>query len=141
MAGKYGAASATFSVEDGPGGTSRTITGQITSEVAAEIRSVMEEVTALGDSSRKFAPVGLTESPSFTVSGPWDTTATTGNHVVLIAPDDGPQDDDREVIIVFGDSKTWTIQCRLMSFKVTASVGALTMFEAEFQPNGVGVWS
>ena len=128
MAGKHGSTSVTVTLEDSPGGTARTIT------------SGMQESTAYGDTFKKQLPTGVKEIAQITMSGFWDTTATTGSHVVFGTPDDGPQDDTRELVIVFGDSKTFTADCYLVSYEVMASPGSLTKFTAVLQVNS-GVWS
>ena len=141
MAGRYGSPSITVTIDDGPNGSGQTFTTYVTGEVAAEIISHTEDVTAMGDASLKHAPTGLLESPSFTVSGPWNTTASTSPHVVLLAPDNGPQDATRTVVFVFGDSKTWTVETILTRYKVSGDVNGLSKFEGEFLPVGVGIWS
>ena len=50
MAGKYGPASVTVTLEDGPGGTARALTNFILEGISAKTSSQMMETTALGDS-------------------------------------------------------------------------------------------
>ena len=141
MAGRFGSPSVTIVIDDGPGGSGQTFTTFVTGEVAAEIIAHTEEVTAMGDASKKFAPTGLLESPAFTVSGPWDTTGSTGPHVVLLAPDNGPQDATRTVVLTYGDSKVFTVESILIRYKVSATVNGLSTFEGEFLPAQVGTWA
>ena len=141
MAGKYGSASVTISLEDAPGGTARAITNFVMEMGGVKITSNTEPSTAFGDSWEEHIPVGMKKGDPITLKGQWDTTATTGPHVVLIAPDDDPQDDGRELVLVFGDSKTMTMDVRLTSYNVLAQVGAVTVFEAELLPTGAMVWS
>jgi len=141
MAGKYGPASVTVTLEDGPGGTARSLTAFITGGITVSKTSETAETTALGDSARAYTPIGITGGDNITIEGIWDTTGTTGPHAVLAAVDDGPQDDTREAVIVFGDSKTATIQTRLISYAVVASNDNIQTFTAELQPTGAVVWS
>jgi hypothetical protein len=141
MAGKYGSASVTVTYDDGPGGTGRAVTDHILSMGGVKITSAMEESTAFGDSWREFTPSGMATLEPITLEGFWDTTATTGPHVVFLTPDDGPQDSTRTLVAVFGDSKTMTVETRLMSYEVVAQVGQLTRFRAELQPTAAAVWS
>ena len=141
MAGKYGSASVTVSLEDGPGGTPRAIGNHILTMGGVKITSILEKSTAFGDSWEESTPVGMKRLEPLTLEGLWDTTATTGPHVVLQAPDDGPQDDGRELVVVFGDAKTMTVDVRLESYEVLPQVGALTRFRAQLVPTGAAVWS
>lgn len=141
MAGIYASDSITVTIDDGPGGSGQTFTTYVTGEVAAEIVSLTQEITTMGDTSKQFAPTGLQESPAFTITGDWDTSASTSPHVVLLAPDNGPQDSLRTVAIAWGDSKTWTVEAILVRYKVSGGVGRLSAFEGEFLPSGVGSWS
>ena len=135
MAGKYGSASITVAYDDGPGGTARTITSFVLNMGGVKITSNMQNATAYGDSIEKMLPTGMLKVDQIELSGLWDTTATTGPHVVFIAPDDGPQDATRTLTIVFGDSKTFTSEGYLVSYEVTGKVGALTEFKAVHQTN------
>ena len=141
MAGKYGSASVTISLEDGPGGTARDITGFILTMGGIKITSNTQPSHAFGDSWEEHTPTGMRKGDPITLTGFWDTTATTGPHVVFIAPDDGPQDDGRELIVVFGDSTTLTCDVRLVSYSVIGQNGQLSEFEAVLQPTGAMTWS
>ena len=99
------------------------------------------ESTALGDSWKERVPIGIRDSDSITLEGIWDTTATTGTHAIFLAVDDGPQDDGRELVIVFGDSKTWTRDVRLAEYEVIASTTEIQKFRAVLIPTGAAVWS
>jgi len=140
MAGKYGSASITCSYDDGPGGTPRTITSFVLTMGGVKITSNMQAATAYGDTVEKMLPTGVLKLDQIELSGLWDTTATTGPHVVFIAPDDGPQDATRTLVIVFGDSKTWTSEGYLISYEVLGKVGSLSEFKAVLQQNS-GAWT
>ena len=140
MAGKYGSASITVAYDDGPGGTARTITAFVLTMGGVKITSNMQNATAYGDTVEKMLPTGMLKLEQIELSGLWDTTATTGPHVVFLAPDDGPQDATRTLTVVFGDSKTWTSEGYLVSYEVLGQVGALTEFKAVLQQNS-GAWS
>ena len=106
-----------------------------------KITSVMQASHAFGDSWEESLPSGMGKMDPVTLTGFWDTTATTGPHVVFIVPDDGPQDATRTLVIVFGDSKTMTVETYLVSYSVLGKNGALSEFEAVIQPTGAPVWS
>lgn len=141
MSGRYGPASVTVSLEDGPGGTARNIHNFILNGISAKDISRMMQTDALGDTWEEHTPIGKLASEVSTLEGIWDTTATTGTHAIFSAVDDGPQDDGRELVIVFGDSKTYTVDVRLMSYEVLATNDSIQKFRAELQPTGAGVWS
>ena len=141
MAGKYGPASVTVTLEDGPGGTARALTNFILEGVSAKTSSQMMETTALGDSFTEQTPTGLKTGEPITLTCSWDTTGTTGTHAVLGTVDDGPQDDGRQLVAVFGDSKTFTVDVRLATSEVVASMGSIQTIVAELIPTGAGVWS
>lgn len=140
MAGKYGPSSVTMTLEDGPGGTARALTAFITGGLTVNMSSEMAETTALGDSAKAYTPVGITSGENLSITGIW-STASNASHAVLNAVDDGPQDDTRQAVIVFGDSKTATIQTRLISYSVIASNDNIQTFSAELQVTGAVVWS
>ena len=141
MAGRYGPASVTVTLEDGPGGTARALTNFILEGISVKKTAQLMDTTALGDSSTEQTPTGLMTTEPITLTTIWDTTGSTGTHVVLGTVDDGPQDDGRQLVVVFGDSKTFTCDVRLMSSEVIASNGSIQTLVAELVPTGAGTWS
>lgn len=141
MAGKYGSQSVTITYDDGPGGTGRAVTGYVQTMGGTKIVSAMQASHAFGDSWEESTPTGMMKMEPVTLAGHWDTTSTTGPHVVFIAPDDSPADDTRTLVMVFGDSKTMTVETRLVSYEVKGELGKLTQFEAMIQPTGTATWS
>ena len=141
MAGKYGSQSITVSYDDAAGGSPQTITNHVLSLSGVKIVSAMQLSHAFGDSAEESTPSGMIKVEPLTLHGYWDTTATSGPHVVFQAPDDGPQDSTRTLVVVFGDSKTFTAETRLVSYEVQGKNGALTEFDAIIQVTGVPVWS
>ena len=141
MAGKYGPASVTMTYDDSPGGTGRAITNFILEGISVKPSAQLMDTTALGDSATEQTPTGLTSIDSITLTCIWDTTGTTGTHAVLGSVDDGPQDSGRTLVVVFGDSKTFTVETRLASSEVRAQMGSIQTIVAEIVPTGAGVWS
>lgn len=129
--GRFGAASASMTFTDAPGGSQQAIAGYVTGPIVCELRATMEDVTAMGDSTKKTAPTGITETPNFSFTGPWDTTASTSPHVVFAAVDDGPQDAMRSLVVTLGDSKTFTVPVRVEGYTVTVNPGGLSTFKAD----------
>jgi hypothetical protein len=143
MAGKYGSADVTVTYDDAPGGTGRAITNFVMELGGAKIVVATQTSHAFGDAWEEHTPTGMRSSPAIPVSGQFDTTATTGPHVVL-RPGDGdasPQALTRTLVIVFGDGKTFTVETRLVDYEVKGNNGQLTTFTATLQPTGAAVWS
>jgi hypothetical protein len=141
MAGKYGPSSVTVTYDDGPGGTGRALTNFILEGVSVKTSAELQVTTALGDSATEQTPTGLITAENITLTCIWDTTGTTGTHAVLGTVDDGPQDATRTLVVVFGDSKTATVETRLMSSEVVASMGSIQTIVAEIVPTGALTWS
>ena len=141
MAGRYGPSSVTVTLEDGPGGTARNLENFLLNGISAKDMSEMQETTALGDSWKERVPIGIKDSPEIDLEMIWDTTAATGTHVVFLAVDDGPQDDGRELVIVFGDGKTWTRDYRLAEKEVVAITTAIQQINAKLVATGSALWS
>lgn len=143
---KYGSSSITVTYDDGPGGTGRLITSFILTMSGVKITQNTDTGVALGAAWEHTHPTGVGKMDPVTLTGYWDDTADTGPHSVFIAPDDGPDDDTRTLVIVFGNSKTLTVETRLVSYEVIANAGKLTGFSAVIQPtiksDGTGpTWS
>ncbi len=131
----------TVSLENSPGGTAKQIENFLLNGISAKDISEMMETTALGDSWKERTPIGIKDSDEITLEGIWDTTATSGTHAILGTVDDGPQDVGRELVVVFGDSKTWTRDVHLSSYEVLASTSEIQKFSCVLTPTGAAVWS
>ena len=139
-AGKHGSSEITISYDDGPGGSPQTITSYVLTMGPVKLTSNIQASTAYGDTIEKMLPTGLEKIDPITIHGFWNDTATTGSHVVFLAPDTNPQGSTRTLAIVFGNSKTWTSEGFLVSYSVIGVVNKLTEFEAVLQQNS-GTWS
>ena len=141
MAGKYGSQSITVSYDDAAGGSLTAITNHVLSMGGVKITSAMQLSHAFGDSAEESTPSGMIKVDPIEIHGFWDTTASTGPHVVFLSPDDGPQDATRSLRVVFGDSKQFDVETRLVSYEVMGKNGALTEFTAVVQPTGAPAWT
>ncbi len=140
MAGFYGIADVSLTLENAPGGTAKDIHNFVLNGVSAHDISIMMESTALGDSWKERIPIGLLDSPTLVLEGLWDTTATSGTHAILGTVDDGPNDVGRELVLTLGDSKTWTRDYRMAEYEVIVSDDSATRFRATLIPTGAAVW-
>ena len=143
MPGKYGIADVTVTLEDSPGGTARSIKEYIENGISASDMAEMVENTSLGKSWKTRIPTGVRDSDQITIAGDWDTTATTGSHVVLrqVAADVSPQSVGRELVITFGGSKVWTRTVHLEKSTIKAVKGNVHKIEAVLTPTGAAVWT
>lgn len=141
MAGKYGSSSLVITYDDGPGGTARTITPYVLQIGGIKVEAITEQTNPFGTTSEAHTPTGMTRTPDIEIEGHFDTTATTGPHVVFIAPDDGPQDSTRTFTFAPGDSKTFTMETRLVSYEVLAQNGNLTKYKAVIRQAAAGAWT
>jgi len=142
-AGRHGIADVTVTLEDTPGGTPRNIENYIENGISAADMVEMVENTSLGDSWKSRIPTGVRDSDQLTIEGDWDTTPTTGSHVVLrqVAADVSPQSVGRELVVTFGDSKVWTRKVHLEKSTVKAQKGNIHKIEAVLTPTGSAVWT
>lgn len=138
--GKFGPGSVTLYIEDSPGGTTKAIHNFILGGFSARDISEMMDTTGLGDTWRERTPVGMLDSPTVTLEGWWDSTATSGSHAILGTVDDGPQDDGRELVLTLGDSKTWTRDYRISEYEVKVDTGSIHKFSCVLTPTGAAVW-
>lgn len=141
MAGKYGSASVVITYDASAGGSPQTITPYVTSISEIGVEQINEKSTVFGIAYDTNTPVGVQMLPDITIEGFYDTTATSGPHVVFSDPDDGPQDSTRTFTFAPGDSKTFTVETRLASYKVIATVGQLSKYRAVLKQAGAGAWT
>jgi hypothetical protein len=141
--GKQGSKEVTITYDDAPAGTPRIITNFVMELGGAKIVVETEESTAFGDAWREHMRTGMRSSPDIPTSGTFDTTATTGPHVVL-RPGDSDADPNagtRTLAIVFGDGKTFTVETLLVEYEVAGENGKLTQFNAVIRPTGAALWT
>jgi len=128
---------------DDAAGAPQIITQFVMELGAAKIVVAMQSSDSFGDLWDEIAPTGRRSSPAIPISGLFNTTATTGPHVVL-RPGDAdalPNAATRTLVIVFGDSKTFTVETRITEYGAEAKNSKLTEFKAMVQPTGAAVWS
>lgn len=141
MAGKYASQSWTIQVDDAPGGSLTSITQYVTSLSGIKLNAANQLTHTFGDSFQESTPSGMGSIDDITIEGFFDTTASTGPHAMLSAPDDGPQDATRTFTVSPGDSKTFSGETRLMSYEVLGVVGELTKYRAVLRPTGSFAWA
>jgi len=141
MPGKYGSGSLVITFDDGPGGSPQTITPYVLTIGGIKVESITEQSNPFGTTAEAHTPAGMQKVGDIAIGGFYDTTATSGPHVVFKSPDVGPQDATRTFTFAPGDSKTFTMECRLVSYEVKGDNGKLTRYEAVIRQAGAGAWT
>ncbi len=140
MAGKYGSSSATVTIDD-HGGTPRDITAHVLSIGGLKISHITEENSPFGANYEKNTPTGKQKFGPVTIGGNWDTTATTGPHVVFSTLETLPSDSTRTLVVVPGDLKTLTVEGYVTEFEPIMNNGKLTGYTALFVQAGLAAWT
>jgi hypothetical protein len=142
-AGKQGSSGVVITYDDAPGGTPRTMTSHIREIGGVKVEAITQQSNPFGTSWEEHTPSGMAKTNDVTVHGSFDTTATTGPHVVfqVQSGDRDPQGLLRTFTFSPGDSKTFTSETRLLSYEVLGKNGNLTEYEAVIRFSGAGAWS
>jgi hypothetical protein len=141
MAGKYGSASVSISYDDAPGGSLQDVSAHVLSVGGLKIEQITEENSPFGQAYESNTPVGKQKFADVTIAGNWDTSASTGPHVVFGTPDSDPNGSTRTLTIVPGDSKTLTVETRLVSYEVILTNGKLSGYSAVVRQAGSAAWA
>lgn len=141
MAGKYGASSVAITIDDAPGGSSQDITAYVLSIGGIKREAITQESHPFGVAYDKNLPTGHVRVPDIEIMGRFDTTATSGPHVVFKSPDTDPNGGTRTFTFTPGDSKTFTMEVVLVSYEVLAQNGNLTDYKAVIRQAGDGAWN
>ena len=142
-AGKQASKDITITYDDAPGGTGRNVTNHILTMSGVKIDNIQQPSEAFGDAWGEMLASGFRRVPPITFTGFFDNTATTGPHIVfkVVDGDADPQGNTRTLVIVFGDSQTFTVETRLASYEVLGKNAALTEFAAVVNPTGSAAWT
>ena len=130
----------TGTLENAPGGVAKDFEGFLLAGIEIGHEAETAETTAFGDSFREHTPTGINTHPDIELQLIWDTTATSGTHAVFGTVDDGPQDAGRELIMTFGDSKTYTVDVRLVKYAVAIDLSNIQTANVTLRPTGAGAW-
>lgn len=140
MSGKYGSASASIILDD-HGGTPRDITGHVLTLGGVKIAQINEENSPFGSASEKNTPVGKQKAIQKTLHGNFDTTPTTGPHVMFSTLETSPQDSSRTLTISPGDSKSYSGEVFATEYELVFTNGKLTGYNAVLEQAGAFAWS
>lgn len=142
-AGKFGSASLVITIDDAPGGSPQTITSHVRDIGGVKVEAITQQSNPFGVSYEEHTPTGVAKMGPIAIHGFYNTTATSGPHVVFMVQsgDRDPQGATRTFTFAPGDSKTFTAEVRLLSYEVLGKNGNLTEYEATIQPTGTLTWA
>lgn len=138
--GKQGSAQATVSVDD-HGGVLRDITAHVRKIGGLKISQITEENSPFGVAFEKNTPVGKQKFGPVTIEGDWDSSPTTGPHVVFSTLETLPGDATRTLTVVPGDSKTLSGEGYVVEYEAILTDGKLTGYSAQFVQAGLFAWT
>jgi hypothetical protein len=141
MGGKYGSASAVISYDSTPGGSLINVTAHVLTIGGLKIEQITEENSPFGQAYESSIPVGKQRFPDVEIAGNWDTTASTGSHAVFGTPDTDMNGATRTLTVAPGDSKSLTVETRLVSYELVLTDGKLTGYKAVVRQAGLAAWS
>lgn len=144
MPGRYGSSAVTITLDDAPNGTPRIITGFVMELCGAKIVVDREDSNGFGEAWALHCASGIRRVEPIPVSGHFNTSGgATAPHTVFMpgSADADPNAGTRTLVLVFGDGKTFTVECLLSEYEVAAENNKLTTFNALLTPTGAGVWT
>ena len=140
-AGRHGPALVSVMLQDAPAGTAVEIKNYVQNGITVADMVDMVENTSLGDSWKRRIPTGVRDSEAITIEGDWDTAINGPHDLRMKDADVSPRSAGRELVIIFGASKTWTRKVHMSKYSVIAQNGNVQRFSAELTPTGEAVWS
>jgi len=131
---KFDSSTSVFKIDDS-GGTLRDISAYLTDVSGLPGPRNLSEVTALGDTGAKFHPGLQNVTPS--ISGHYDTTATTGPDVIL----GGLRTHTAAISFEYypqgtGSGFKYTGDIWVTDYSITSTVGSQVNFTSTLQVNG-----
>lgn len=106
-----------------------------------KISQITEENSPLNAAYELHTPVGKQKFGPVEITGNWDTSATTGPHVVFSTLETTPQDATRTLVVVPGDAKTLTCEGYVVDYEAVLTDGKLTGYKAQFVQAGLAAWT
>jgi glucose/arabinose dehydrogenase len=137
---KFGSASAVVTLDD-HGGTPRIITSNVLTIGGLKITQISEENSPFGQAYEQNTPVGKQKFGPVTITGNYDTTATTGPHVVFSTLETTPSDATRTLVVSPDGTKNLTVEVYAVEYEPILTNGKLTNYSATLVQAGLAVWS
>lgn len=132
---KYGSNSVTINV-DNSGGTPVDMSQHVLEINGIEIEAILEESHSFGDAWFESLAVGLRRMAPVVLGGFYDDAASTGPDVIFNAVANGPAATTRTFQVVYGASKSTSVETLIAKYGRKLSRGALHRYETTLQPTG-----
>lgn len=116
------------------GGALTDISAYVTAINGYTVEQILEEISAAGDATDRWAAVGFEQKQEITISGPYDDQA---NSLVALTIDG--EGELRSFKLTFDDpgaSDTREVECLIKSTTRSPSRGAFTGYEIVLRPTG-----
>lgn len=128
---RYGSDDVTVNF-DNSGGTPVDMSQYVQEINGVDIEAMLEEAHSFGDSWVEQAYTGLRRVGDITLGGFYDDTSTTGPDAIFNSPGGGP----RTLQIVYGSTKSTSVETIIKSYRRTLSRGTLHKYEVVLTPTG-----
>lgn len=132
---KYGSNSVTVNY-DNSGGTPVDMSQHTLDINGVEIEAILEETHSFGDSWFESLAVGLRKMADVVLGGFYDDAASTGPDVVYNAVVSGPTSATRTLQIIYGASKSTSVETLNMKYGRKLARGVLHKYEVTLRPTG-----
>lgn len=119
---------------DNSGGTPVNISNQVMTISAIDKEIALEESDAMGDAWAEFLSAAVSRMAEITLGGLYDDTAATS--VNALAGGNSDLGAIRTLQVVFGSTKSITVECLIKNFRRLISRGELHKYELVLQPTG-----
>lgn len=121
---------------DDSAGAPQNISGFVTTINGVSIENILEEVHTAGDSWVEQEWVGLSRMADITLGGFYDDTVATGIDAVVDVATRGVV---RTLVVLYGGTKSTTVECELRSYNRQPVRGELDKFELVLAPTAAPV--
>lgn len=140
---KHSPSEVVVTIQDSPGGTTRTITPYVTSIGGVGIEAITQQTNPFGVANEEHTPIGITRVADIVIAGFFDDTALVGPHVVfqIAAADISPASVGRQLVITAATAKTFTVTVHLVKYEVLLKRDGLTEYQATVRQKSAGVWA
>lgn len=132
---KYGSNSVVINF-DNSGGTPVDMSQHVLECNGVEIEAILEESHSFGDSWFESLATGLRKMAPVVLMGLYDDVSSTGPDVIFNAVFTGPSASTRTLQIVYGASKSTSVETLIAKYGRKLARGVLHKYEVTLQPTG-----
>jgi len=132
---KYGSNSVVINY-DNAGGTPVDMSQHVLDINGVEVEAILEETHSFGDAWFESLATGLRRMADVVLGGLYDDVGTTGPDVIFNAVTTGPAVATRTLQVVYGSTKSTTVETVNMKYGRKLARGALHKYEVTLRPTG-----